>query len=346
MKTRHLALLSALVPATAFIAGCGGGNGNGPATPTPTPFVPIPGVPLPVPPVPPTIVVPRILFRFPAGDFGILNVKSTGRQLQGELRVFSNNSAGNSLAAGTYAVSGILAAPTAFTLSNQGTGADKFTITGNLPRDASTNGSYTFTRNKFTGTGTLLAPNQTNAPVSPTYLPTGDLQFSDFKALSTLVTIPDPVTPTGAGAFNVPFVGAANSGLFSFVLRDNKVLPFLKVNAGRRNNADLLRQLGLDIQIEAVSDNNPTNIVAGQSFDLSPNSTTGNLRATVTFVYTGFNYTSQSGTLIVKSINNDSVAFELQNVVLDFPGQGRPISNITINGTFAASGITTTISAP
>ncbi len=343
MKTRNLALLGALVPLAALVGGCGGGSGsgsNGPSTPPQPTFAPPTG-----PPTQPTIAVPRILLRLPSGEFGILNLKRTGRFLEGELRVFNDITTGNSLAAGTYALSGVLAAPTAFVVSSSDIGASKFTLTGNLPRDENTNGSYSFTRNKATTSGILLALNQKDLPASAPYRFTGDLQFSDFVAPSTLVAPPDPVTPTGAGAFNAPFVGASNNGLFAFILRDNKVLPFLKVNAARCNNADLLRQLGLDIQIEAVTDNNPTSLRAGQKFDLTPFATNGNLLATVTLAYSSLNYTNKSGTLIIKSIDNESVAFELQNVVLSFPAQGRPLSSVTLNGTFEASGIATTITA-
>ena len=364
MKTRNLALLGALVPLAALVGGCGGGGSNGPSnTPIPAPtFIgPSTGTPNF-----PTITVPQSLLRLPSGQFATLNLTRTGGSIGGTLRVLNGTASASPLPPNLYQVSGAFSAPTAFSVSPQtsGTGAaiDKFTLTGNLPRDSNSNGSYKFTQNNLNGTGVLLAPN--TSVVRPQFgmyaVQTSDLQFSNFTPAGTTGfdaprdVVSNPfATNTGGGGFDGQGVNPANVGAYTYRIRGDQFFPSLRVVAVREVNGAAFQPLTVEVQLNSVAANQ-TAFAAGQTFSLTPGATNGGISANVRISYDGRSYTSTSGTLTIRSLSStdtlnnitlsnpaEDITLGLNNVGLVFSGAGNAQSSFKANGDLSISGLST-----
>lgn len=287
-------------------------------------------------------MVPQTILRLPNGELGFLNLKSTGGSLDGQLRVLNVIATGNTLNAGVYPVSGVISAPTAFSVSNNGQGtntnssASKFTITGNLPTPgAIANGSYTFTQDKFIAQGALLSSRQIFLPDNSPYRPIGDLQFARATD-NNISPLPAPVTPTGPDAFDLradPGDGGQRASL-NYDLRDNPVFANLRVQAKRRGGFSVVSNLDIDVDIRPTGP-----FVVGQTFPLNNSRQSGSDFASVGITTNGLGYSSRSGTATIRSITGNSVALDFRNVVLT-PNANNPLpGNLTMNGSVEATGI-------
>lgn len=354
---RNFSLLGVLAP-LALAAGCGGGSSSapGPSTPLPTPtFVPPAGGP-----TAPAVALPAISLRLPEGQAGILSLKRTGGTLNGELRVQEIAATHSGLETGVYPVSGVISAPTAFSLAGETARSNKFTLTGNLP-NGDTVGDFSFKLGDLTGNGLLLGPNFSTVPSYGPAASAGDLQFSDFTARGP-VSLPQfpfdfiGVTPTGPNSFNEPPTTNRDGGGFQFTVDGKQIRTGLKATGTRRIVGNTRRNLRLEISLASISNQGQNKLVAGQTFNLAvPGNTSSGFSPAVFASLNGFDYLNTSGTLVVKSIGPESVAFELRNVTVanynshptgnttDFPNDGKPLSSFVINGTFQASGLPTLI---
>ncbi len=353
MKTHHLALLSAFVPFAAIISGCGGGNGVVPqATPLPAPtFI--------APPtgssVLPSVTVARSPLMLPGGQIALLKLTRNGGLAQGTLQVFNGQASDTTLAPNNYLVSGAFSAPTAFSVSNQGIGANKFTISGNVPRDNNSDGDYRFTLRKSNGGGVLLAPN--TGVVGPQDGIIGVLnsvlQFSDFTPTGTNnFNPPFSVSTIGGGGFDGQGVNPASVGAYTYRIRGNQFFPSFRAVAVRELS-DRSQPLTLEFQLNSVRPNQ-TSFSPGKIFSFAPGADNEGIAASLRITYEGRSYVSDSGTATISSLtafdpsNNrtrtnpaEAITFRLNNVRMVFPESGNAQSSFTTNGDFVVFGQST-----
>ena len=326
MKVQNLALLSALLPLAAIAGGCGGGNG-GPttvATPAPTFIGPSTGTP-----VLPTTPIPRVLLRLPSGQIAALDLTRTGGVAQGTLRVLTGTASTNSLDVGAYAVTGAFAAPTAFSVQGPASAPNRFSLSGNVPQNDRNEG-LTFTQGKFTGTGSLLAPNSTTFPGSAPYTTIGDLQFTNFTSLVTGALPPVSVTPTGPAALTA----SPTTGVFGYEILGDQISPRLDLEGARAGFNLPGQRLSIFTRITPASPSqaNPNLLSVGQTFSLTPGALNSGSVASLSIGYAGRNYLSNSGTLTIRNIGVESVTLAYNNVRVatnEISG-----SSFIVNGTF------------
>ena len=347
MKTRPLALLSALVPLAVIVSGCGGGNSSGPATPTPIPAPTFVG-PATGPSSFPTLNVPAATLVLPGGELGILNLKNTGagtRGASGTLRVLSGVSSTNSLNPGTYALSGVFSTTGAFSVANQMSGVQNFSISGNVPAANNPRGIYFLKRGNNSSAAQSLVNDENFTRASTPYNPSAELTFSNARFFG-----PTDLSPNAS----IDFASVTRNGPGAFRLEDTTVF-------GAFFHFQIVNQptdLAFDVTGTRASPNNPrqylnlsirsgykTPFTVGQVIDLTnPNAVPRQIDVVIAqFTAGGIPYVSTRGTVIVRSFSAETLSLELRNVDLvtnsgsSTPGQ--PTGAVTLNGIFDATGI-------
>ena len=347
MKIRHLALLSALLPAATLVSGCGGSNGGGPTAATPLPAPTFIG-PATGPGSFPTITAPEVTLVLPGGELGVLDLKSPGNSTNGAtgtLRVLSGVSSPNSLAPGTYALSGVFSTTAAFNVATQNLGAQNFSISGNVPTGIAPRGIYILKRGTVNNAVQVLVNEDGFTRASTPYTPSADLTFSDVKSFGPVDLSPNasidfaPVTRSGPNSFG--FADTTVFGaFFHFQTENNPTDLAFDVTGTRRNPANPRQYLNLSIR-----SGYKTPFTLGQIIDLSnPRANPVQVDVVVAqFTPGGPSYVSTGGTITVKDFGAEKLSLELRDVVLvtdsGSPTPGQPTGTVTLNGIFDATGI-------
>ena len=345
-KLRHFALLCALMPA-ALIGGCGGGAGVTPIGPQQPTF---PGTDL-----------RNAAFRLDNGQIGLFSLRRDGNAVAGTLRILDAATSQPKIPSGTTALTGNFADPGSFSVTGNG---GNLTLNGTLPT-AATPGTYSLITGNISRSGTLFYSGLPDVAASTPYGASGDLTFSNVKALGANDFSPNArisfasVTPTGAGAFvTAPAdLNYPGGGEFYYSIENSINSQTLRATGTRVNVAnlreDFLVTFGLGTRDSALP------LFVGQTFDLS-NSQTGDLpisnSVSANFASDKIPYQSVSGLITIKSIGPESVALELSDVVLvtnlisqnpgdtrPLPNDGQPTGSVTINGSFVANGLRTLV---